>query len=215
MHGDISRMVEDFERGRLTRRQLVAHLTAAAAAMAGAPLLGGSSAAAQSQGGSTFQAKAVDHVALRVTDVARSRRFYEQHLGLETTSCGAESCFMSCGSDFLALFRGTQPGLDHYAFAIDGYAPATAARGRRADAEATGQPRLLRRPRRHRGAGHRGRVNSSTSVSCRRPVGALRGKVSDIGETSMTPPPTKSPHDRRRRPCRFLSRRGRCAHGAG
>ena len=126
MHGDISRMVEDFERGRLTRRQLVAHLTAAAAAMAGAPLLGGSSAAAQSQGGSTFQAKAVDHVALRVTDVARSRRFYEQHLGLETTSCGAESCFMSCGSDFLALFRGTQPGLDHYAFAIDGYAPATA-----------------------------------------------------------------------------------------
>lgn len=119
MQTEITKLVDDFERGRLTRRQLVAHLTALAAAVAGAPVRG-------QEAGSTFQARGVDHVALRVTDVARSRRFYEEHLGLKVTNCGSQSCFLSCGDDFLALFSGASPGLDHYAFAIEGYTPDSA-----------------------------------------------------------------------------------------
>ncbi len=120
MDHEIERMVDDFERGRLSRRQLVRHLTAAAAVVAA----GARPAAAQpqaAQGESTFQATGVDHLALRVTDVDRSRRFYERHLGLRTTSCGASQCFLSAGRDFLAFFRGDRPGLDHFSFAVPGY----------------------------------------------------------------------------------------------
>ena len=117
MNEHIESLVNDFETGRLSRRQLVQHLTAAAVALAA----GARPSAAQ--GERTFQATGVDHVALTVTDVDRSRRFYEQHLGLATTSCNASQCFLDCGRDFLALFRGSHPGLDHFAFAIEGYRP--------------------------------------------------------------------------------------------
>jgi catechol 2,3-dioxygenase-like lactoylglutathione lyase family enzyme len=110
-------MVEDFESGKLTRRQLVTHLTAAAAAMAAIPEL-----ATAQQEESTFQATSVDHVALQVTDVQRSRTFYERHLGLEVWRDSDESsCFLNAGKDFLALFRGDVGQLDHYAFSIEGY----------------------------------------------------------------------------------------------
>lgn len=122
MHTQIEQMVTDFERGRLSRRQLIAHLSAAAAALAGAAGL----AAAQSEA-ATFRSTSVDHIALRVTDVERSRDFYRRHLGLEPTSnCSSDQCFLSCGNDFLALFRAATPGLDHYAFAVEGYRPADA-----------------------------------------------------------------------------------------
>lgn len=128
MQATISQLVSDYEQGRLTRRQLVGHLTAAAVALAGAPLLGQANTEDGAPAASpTFAARSIDHVALRVTDVPRARDFYQQHLGLEVTSnCGANQCFLGCGPDFLALFRGSTPGLDHFSFAIDGYQPAQA-----------------------------------------------------------------------------------------
>lgn len=120
MRHEIDRMVEDFETGRLSRRQLVRHLTAAAAVLAAGIQPAGA------QGERTFQATGVDHLALTVTDIDRSRRFYERHLGLEATSCGRSQCFLDCGRDFLALFRGSHPGLDYFAFAIEGYQPGEA-----------------------------------------------------------------------------------------
>ena len=114
---EIERMVEDFETGRLSRPQLVRHLTAAAAVLAAG------TRPATAQGETTFRATGVDHLALTVTDVDRSRRFYERHLGLKVTSCGANQCFLNAGRDFLALFRGSRPGLNHFAFAVEGYRP--------------------------------------------------------------------------------------------
>ena len=117
MQQEIDRLVKDFETGRLSRRELVRHLTAAAAMLvAGARTVD----AGEER---TFQATSVDHVALTVTDVERSRRFYEQHLGLEVTRCDSNRCFLNSGRDFLALFRGSRPGLNHYAFAIEGFEP--------------------------------------------------------------------------------------------
>jgi len=112
------RVVDEYLAGRLTRRQMVLRLMALGAAAGGA---GGAARAATQDGAPTFQAKAVDHVALSVTDLDRSAAWYERHLGLRVTSRDAESVFLSVGDDFLALFKGEMSGLHHYSFAIDGY----------------------------------------------------------------------------------------------
>lgn len=122
MRETIEAMVEDYDRGRLSRRQLVAHLAAVAATAAGLGSVPPRALASEGGEVPTFRATAVDHVALRVTDVPRSRDFYVRHLGLRPTGrCSESSCFLDCGDDFLALFRGETPGLDHYAFTVEGY----------------------------------------------------------------------------------------------
>lgn len=123
MRETIEDLVRQYERGRLSRRQLVAHLAAVAAAAAGLGAAAGRAEEPEAEGGSTFRATRIDHLALRVTDVARSRDFYRRHLGLRPTGrCSEASCFLDCGEDFLALFRGAAPGLAHFSFAIEGYA---------------------------------------------------------------------------------------------
>ena len=118
----IESIVDGYDRGRLTRRQLIGHLVAVAAAMSGT--------AVASQSGSpksTFTATGLDHIALSVTDVARSRAFYEKHLGLKVMRDGGEqSCFLHCGDNFVALFRSKEPAMHHYCYAIDDYEPGAA-----------------------------------------------------------------------------------------
>ena len=112
-------IVEDFERGQLTRRQLVSRLMGLGAALTVMPRV-----ALASQGeSSTFQATGLDHVALNVGSVPRSRDFYKKHLGLKVIRDGGEdNCFLGSGDDFfLTLFKGDKPGLNHYCYAIRGY----------------------------------------------------------------------------------------------
>jgi len=125
MESEVGRTLDQYETGRLTRRELVARLAALAAA-AGA---GGRLGAAPEETGSTFEAVGLNHVALRVTDVERSRDFYLKHLGLRVARESLPgSCFLDCGPDFVALFRGGQPGMDHYCYSVPGYDQANAAR---------------------------------------------------------------------------------------
>lgn len=71
---------------------------------------------------SLFRAVDLNHVALRVAEIGRSRDFYQKLLGLEVASESAGSCFLSLGGDFLALFRGQPAGrLDHFCVSVDGY----------------------------------------------------------------------------------------------
>lgn len=112
-------LVRAFEEGRISRRQLANRLMGLGAAMAAFPQ---ASRAAQ-EGGSTFQATGLDHIALDVTDVPRSRDFYIKHLGLEVIrEEGEDSCFLGRSDGFfLTLFRGEEPGLNHYCYSIDDY----------------------------------------------------------------------------------------------
>lgn len=128
MEAEITRLVEQFEAGRMTRRQLVTHLAAFATALAGTA--GTALASAEI---STFQGTGLNHIALRVTDVERSREFYKKHLGLKVVREDPRAnCFLTCGDHFVALFRSNQAGMDHYCYSIKDYDQKTAAEKLRA-----------------------------------------------------------------------------------
>ena len=133
----IGDMIDDFERGGMSRRRLVTQLTAL---VAGAVSLGRGAAADPGRaatprssgrrpapGASTFQAVGLNHVALSVTDIPRSRDFYVEHLGLSVARESGSSCFLNCGDEFVALFRSREAGLNHYCYAIEQYDVQTAA----------------------------------------------------------------------------------------
>ena len=67
----ISKMLQDYEAGKLTRRQLIADLAACAS---------GTQLTAAKE--STFRGVGLNHIAIQVTNIPRSRDFYQKHLGL-------------------------------------------------------------------------------------------------------------------------------------
>ena len=121
MINTIAKTLMDLEIGAVTRREAVARLGALVAVLSG---IGSTSAGEEGAGSSTFTAKGLNHIALDVTDVGRSRDFYKKHFGMTVLDQSASNCFMSCGPDnFVALFRSDKPGMNHYCYTIDDYDP--------------------------------------------------------------------------------------------
>ena len=125
MNGQISSMIADYEQGKISRRQLVAGLGTLMAVF-GAPAV----SLAQRQDAETpavppkptFQTTGLNHLALQVSNVPRSRDFYVKHLGLKVTRDGGErNRFLDCGKHFVALFRSDTPQMDHYCYSVDHY----------------------------------------------------------------------------------------------
>src|ERR1700756_3499030 len=80
MQTQIVRMINDFEHGRLSRRQLIAYLTGMFAASLGAAIgladqQGGRAAPQPADSAPTFDATDLNHIALNVTDVQRSQKW--------------------------------------------------------------------------------------------------------------------------------------------
>ena len=110
-------LVGRFERGAISRRELVAALVALAARP---------SSAAQPGAAKPIQVSGIDHVALRVSDVQKSARFYTELFGATVRSQSEGSVFLDVGEDWVALFaRGVAttgygasgtPGVDHLSF---------------------------------------------------------------------------------------------------
>ena len=116
----IEELVAAVEEGTISRRSLVVRLGAIAACMAGVKHV-----AAAYPEAATFNAVGLNHIALNVRDVARSRDFYKKHLGLTVMrERNGQNCFMRCGEHFVALFRAAEPGLDHFCYTIKKYEPA-------------------------------------------------------------------------------------------
>ncbi len=115
----LNQMVADYERGALSRRALLAQL-GALVAVGG---LGRNALADDDNASSTFNAVGLNHIALNVTNVARSRDFYRKHLGLTVMSEGERNCFLACGKEFVALFQANAPSMDHYCYSIPKYDP--------------------------------------------------------------------------------------------
>lgn len=125
------KIVDDFQYGRLSRRQLVARLMGLGAAIATMNettfgqerAAGGAQPAAEGVAAApTFQATGLDHIALDVVDVPRSRDFYAKHLGLRVVRGDDNALFMGADRDFfLTLFRAERPQLNHYCYSISNF----------------------------------------------------------------------------------------------
>lgn len=117
MEREVGALLSEYEAGRFSRRDLVVHL----AALAGVAAAVAPHATAQDDAGPTFKATGLNHIALRVTNVQRSRDFYLKHLGMTVSRESAMNCFMTCGDNFVALFRGSEASMDHYCYSVEGY----------------------------------------------------------------------------------------------
>lgn len=111
----IDSALSDYERGTISRRELVSRLAFITSA-AGVSSLAVSAAEAPS-----FSAVGINHLALRVTDVPRARDFYVKHLGMQVARDDASSSFLTFENGFLALFRGEPAGLHHFCFSVKDY----------------------------------------------------------------------------------------------
>ena len=107
MENRISSLLGRYEAGQLSRRDLVLGL----AALSAVPR-----AAAQSP--ASFRGLEMNHIALNVSDVGRSRDFYRELLDLPVLTDSPEACFLGLGEgNFLSLFRGDS-GFNHYCIGI-------------------------------------------------------------------------------------------------
>jgi catechol 2,3-dioxygenase-like lactoylglutathione lyase family enzyme len=109
----IEKLVDAFEAKRLSRRQLVAGLTA---------LMAAGSAEAQ-QVGQVAQGRSLNHVSLAVSDVERSAEFYSKLLGLKVVSRpGNGGINLGLGSGFLGVYKLPNPGtVNHCCIGVDNY----------------------------------------------------------------------------------------------
>ncbi len=117
MEAIISNLLSRFEKGALTRRELVQGLAALTAAGETA-----SRAAAQGAKGAAMQGAKIDHVSIQVTDLSRSIAFYENMFGLTVLSEDKpnEIVRLGAGKVIVSLHHKTPTGLvDHFAIGVE------------------------------------------------------------------------------------------------
>lgn len=121
----ISKLLTDFERGHLTRRQLIQSLAIAVTAAAAAGSAPGASATAADE--APFTAVAVNHISFQVKDYARTRDFYAGLLGMKVTQDNGRQAYLAFGDQGTWLLPRnaregtTPPKVDHIAYTIAGW----------------------------------------------------------------------------------------------
>jgi catechol 2,3-dioxygenase-like lactoylglutathione lyase family enzyme len=115
MKSAISRLLDTYEKGKLSRRDLVQGLALLAAGSATWAADSGSMSAAD------FKAGSINHVSLNVSDLQRSTDFYEHVLGARVHKREGNNQAIF-GKDFLVLRPGTPTGaVGHIAVGIDNF----------------------------------------------------------------------------------------------
>jgi len=139
----ISDMVQRYEHGRLSRRELIRGLTmlaaaaqvapnAASAADAGAGSAGDAHAAtSRASGGVTAAAPdpivptGIDHISILVSDVARSQKFYQDLFGLSVLSTDKDHGIvrMGTGRHVIVSIRPDKPAatIDHFGVKVENF----------------------------------------------------------------------------------------------
>jgi len=112
----VEMIVTKYESGGLTRRELVAALSA---------LVARGARVAAGQSSSVAQGRTINHVSLAVADVEKSAAFYSKLLGLkEVSRPGNGGINLGLGTSFLGLYKIAPPGrVHHFCLGVDGYNP--------------------------------------------------------------------------------------------
>lgn len=128
MHLEVERLVGLYDRGGLSRRQLLQGLLALSVGpYAASPLAGAIREPGQT--GPPFHTRTLNHVTLYASSIARSKAFYQRLTGLPIQAEDKDFCEFRLESGFLGIYApdaGQQPGFNHFCFGIDGYNPQAA-----------------------------------------------------------------------------------------
>jgi len=119
MEAVISKMVRDFEEGRLSRRELVKRIALAAFFVRGSQSAGASPAA---EGG--FKTLSLDHLSYQVADYERTRDFYSDLMGMTVQSDNGTSQAVLEFGESLLIARNLRESarearVDHIAYKVD------------------------------------------------------------------------------------------------
>jgi catechol 2,3-dioxygenase-like lactoylglutathione lyase family enzyme len=110
----ISNLVSHFEKGSLSRRELVQGLT----------MLAASGTAASAQQDLNFKTATIDHISIQVADVKRSTEFYEKMFGFKVVSGEPARNIVRLGNtgNLVSLNQEKPTGtIDHFAIGIPRY----------------------------------------------------------------------------------------------
>lgn len=110
-------LLNQFERGKISRRQLVQSLSLGMVAAAVA-----TPALAQRK---SFKAINVNHISYASKDYGRTRDFYAELLGMKVSEDNGKQCYLTFG-DTVLIPRQAKPGVtapmvDHIAYSIEGW----------------------------------------------------------------------------------------------
>jgi catechol 2,3-dioxygenase-like lactoylglutathione lyase family enzyme len=112
MESTIAKLLQDFEQGKMTRRQLIQSLAlaaTAASAVSGAP----------TAEGKVLPATNINHVSYQVKDYTKSRDFYAGLFGMKVSDDDGKQCRLTFGNNILIVRNRTPaPLVDHIAYTI-------------------------------------------------------------------------------------------------
>lgn len=120
MKGDImleriEKLLSDLESGKLNRRQFA--VSVAAMAASAIPGAGAIAATAEPKG---FKAVSINHVTVRVPDLHRTSKFYQEFFGMSLRQQSATVQILGVGNSFFGIEQGNSQTatVDHYDFGI-------------------------------------------------------------------------------------------------
>lgn len=121
MRSHIENLVQKFEARRISRRELIASLTALVSGAG--PALSARSQATQPA--PVAQGRSLNHVSIAVTDVEKSAAFYSALLGLKVVSRpGNGGINLGLGTSFLGVYKLANPGsVNHFCIGVDTFDP--------------------------------------------------------------------------------------------
>src|ERR1700742_1034260 len=107
----INGLIKQYEKGGLSRRELVG-------ALAALSVTGGSAFAAPAG----FTGTTINHVSITGSNLQRTVDFYQKTFGLQRNPGGqANLVQLAVGSQHLSIRQGAKPGFDHFAIGIPNF----------------------------------------------------------------------------------------------